>query len=110
MERTHPSNRPTNSGLPLQAGRSDAERRNSAAPEETGVTEGTVRGIFSAYVQQLGDKIKFEMHKIQRPKFERKSRIPDGAPDYGVPEALPPGRNLGTDVATLITMLEADSL
>lgn len=60
-----------------------------------------------------------KLHKIQRPKFERKQRIPEDAIGYGVPDDsmgrwTPPvaaaGRNLGTDVATLIATLEADSL
>lgn len=59
-----------------------------------------------------------KLHKIQRPKFQRRSRGDDeigyGVPDDAMGRWMPPvavaGRNLGTDVATLIAMLEADSL
>lgn len=80
-------------------------------------------GLLDAF--QLGEALRAKvlctdkLHKIQRPKFERKQRVPDDAVGYGVPDDsmgrwTPPtaaaGRNLGTDIATLIAMLEADSL
>lgn len=59
-----------------------------------------------------------KLHKIQPPKFEPRGRgddeigygVPDGSMDRWTPPMAAAGRNLGTDLATLIAMLEADSL